>query len=186
MASFTGIDEAAAEAVLAASVVSGAVNPSGHLILTRGNGSTIDAGDFSAILTAILSDTVNNAVNAAVPNAIAGKVVNRGDFAGSLTFTDAPGGTFTNANLVNALITLRATGNITIDTANLPAAPKPNTQFAVRITQDGTGGRLLTLAGFKKSQGSLVLTTTANAIDVVVFFFDGTNWFAGFMGVDLK
>jgi hypothetical protein len=186
MASFTGIDEEAAEAVLGASVVSGVINEAGHLILTRGNGSTIDAGDFSAIMTGLVAGAVNTAVAAAVPTAVAGKVVNRGDFSGSLTFTDAPGGLFTSANLVNALITLRATGNITIDTANLPSAPKPNTQFAVRIKQDGTGARTLTLAGFKKSMGFLTLTDTPNAIDVVVFYFDGTDWFAGFMGGDLQ
>jgi len=186
MATVTGITKAKADEVLGMSVVSGSINGAGHLILTRGNGSTIDAGDFSAIMSGLVAGQVDAAVNAAVPNQVAGKVVNRGNFSGSLTFTDAPGGSFNNANLVNALITLTATGNITIDTANLPAGAKPNTQFAVRITQDATGGRTLTLAGFKKSQGVLTLTTAANAIDVVVFWFDGTNWFAGFMGVDLK
>lgn len=186
MATVTGITKAKADEVLGMSVVSGAINASGHLILTRGNGSTIDAGDFTAIVTGILQSTVDTAVNTAVPNAVAGKVVNRGNFSGSLTFTDAAGGSFNNANLVNALITLTATGNITIDTANLPSGAKPNTQFAVRITQDATGGRTLTLAGFKKSQGVLTLTPTANATDVVVFFYDGTNWMAGFMGVDFK
>lgn len=186
MASFTGIDADSADAVLGASVVSGTINGSGHLILTRGNGSTIDAGDFTAIVSGILNTQVTNAVNAAMPAAVAGKVVNRGNFSGSLTFTDAPGGTFTKDNLPNALITATLTGDITIDAANLPSTPRANTQFAIRLTQDATGGRLLTLTGFKKSQGVLTLTPTANAIDVLVFFYDGTNWMAGLMGDDFK
>lgn len=185
MASFTGIDAAAADAVLGASVVSGAINPSGHLILTRGNGSTIDAGDFSGILTGLLQTQVDTAVGTAVPAAVAGKTFDRGNFAGgNITFTDAAGGSFTRDNLVNALYKIKLTGNSAIDTASLPANPRPNTQFAMKIVQDATGGRTLTLAGFKKSQGVLTLTTTANAIDILVFFYDGAQWFAGFMGVD--
>ena len=53
MASFTGITAAKADAILGQSVVSGYINPSGHLILTRSDGSTIDAGDFTGIVTGI-------------------------------------------------------------------------------------------------------------------------------------
>lgn len=184
MASFTGIDAAAADAVLGASVVSFAINGSGHLIGTRGNGSTFDAGDFTAIVTGILNTQVTNAVAAAVPNAVAGRTFARGNFSGTYDFTTLDG--WNNVNIVNALITMTATGNITFDTTKMPAAPKANTQFAVRIQQDATGSRTLTLAGFKKSQGVLTLTTTPNAVDMVVFFYDGITWNAGFMGVDLK
>lgn len=186
MASFTGIDEAAAEAVLGASVVSFVINGAGHLIGTRGNGSTFDAGDFTGIVTANLTTVVNTAVGTAVPAAVAGKVFNYAALTGNVTFTDAPGGSFSRDNLVNALITATLTGNITVDTANLPINPRPNTQFAMRLTQDATGSRTLILSGFKKSQGVLTLTTTANAIDTVVFLYDGTNWLAGLMGVDFK
>lgn len=186
MASFTGIDKAAADAVLGASVVSGVINSSGHLILTRGNGSQIDAGDFTGIVTGILNQVVGDSVNAAVPAAVAGKVVSRGSFSGNMTFTDAAGGSFNKDNIVNALITVALNGNLTINAANLPAAPRPNTQFAMKIQQDGTGNRTLTLTGFKKSQGVLTLTTTPGATDILMFFFDGTDWNAGLMGVDFK
>lgn len=186
MADIVTLTKAAAQAILNKSVVGGTINGAGHLILTKYDGSTIDAGDFTGIVTGILTTQVNTAVATAVPNAVAGKYVDRGNFNGNLTFTDAPGGSFTKDNLPNALITLVATGNVTIDAANLPANPRPNTQFVVRITQDATGSRTLTLTGIKKSQGVLTLTTTAGSIDLIVFFFDGTNWYAGFMGVDFK
>lgn len=181
MASFTGIDADAADAVLGASVVSGTINGAGHLILTRGNGSTIDAGDFTAIVTGILQSTVDASVAAAIPPAVAGKAVDKGTISGAITFTE-----FTRDTLVNATIICTANGNLSINTSALPASPRAGTQFALRIAQDGTGGRTLTLTGFKKSQGVLTLTTTAGAIDIVVFYWDGTAWYAGMMGVDFK
>lgn len=49
--------------------------------------------------------------------------------------------------------------------------------LTLEITQDATGSRTLTWpANFKKAAGSLVLTTTAAATDIVSMFWDGTNW----------
>src|SRR5690242_16722260 len=109
MASFTGITKAAADAILGQSVVSGSVNGSGHLILTRNNGSTIDAGDFTGIVTGILTTQVNAAVAAAVPTAVAGTVVDKGNITGSMSFSE-----FTSASLVNAMIKATLTGIITV------------------------------------------------------------------------
>lgn len=184
MASFTGIDADAADAVLGASIVSWTINGAGHLIYTRGNGSTGDAGDFTAIVTGILNASVAAAVASAVPDAVAGRTVNRGNFNGLYDMTTQDG--WNNANVVNGLLKLTATGNITFDIAKMPAGCDPNTQMVVRIQQDATGGRTLTLTGFKKSQGILTLTAAANAVDMVVFMYDGTNWNAGLMGVDFK
>lgn len=181
MATVTGITAAKADEILGMSVVSGSINGAGHLILTRGNGQTIDAGDFTGIVTGILDSEVNAAVATAVPNAVAGTTVNKGNVTGQISFTE-----FTSTTLVNAMIRCVATGNITVSTVNLPSSPKPNTQFAMKIQQDATGGRTLTLSGFKKSQGVLTLSSAANAIDIVVFLYDGSAWYAGFMGVDLK
>lgn len=181
MAEFTGITADKADEILGMSVVSGEINGSGHLILTRDNGSTIDAGDFTGIVTGILNATVTAAVEAEVPDYIAGTTVNKGNISGAVTFTE-----FNNVNLVNAMIRATLIGNITISTADLPAAPKPNTQFAMKLQQDATGGRTLALTGFKKSQGTLTLTTMANAIDILVFLYDGVQWYAGVMGVDFK
>jgi hypothetical protein len=181
MATITGITAERADDILGQSVVSGSLDASGHLILTRNDGTSFDAGDFTAIVTDIMDDRIAAQLDTRVPDAIAGTTVNKGNQAGVISFS-----TFTSANLPNAMIRLVATGNITVDVAQLPSTPKPNTQFAMKIQQDATGGRTLTLTGFKKSQGTLALTTTPNAIDIVVFLYDGVQWYAGMMGVDFK
>jgi len=182
MADFTGITADHAETILGQSVVSGEINESGHLILTRGNGSTIDAGDFTGIVTDVLDAQVAEAIDTNLPDAVAGTVVDLGDISGAQSFTEE----LNSDTAVNALVKARFTGNVTLSLASMPSSPKPNTQFAFRILQDATGGRTLTLTGFKKSQGVLTLTTTPGAIDIVVFMWDGGNWYAGLMGVDFK
>ena len=181
MAGFTGITATRADEILGQSVVSGTINGSGHLILTRQDGSTIDAGDFTGIVSGILSDVVEDQVTAQVATSVAGTTVNKGSIAGAVTFAE-----FNSTTLVNAMIRATLTGNITINISALPSSPKPNTQFAMRLTQDATGGRTLALTGFKKPQGVLTLTTTANATDLVVFLYDGVSWYASLMGVDFK
>jgi hypothetical protein len=170
-----------AETLLGLSVVSGTINESGHLILTRANGTEIDAGDFTAIVTGILEASVATAVGVSVPNAVAGTVINRGSVSGALTIP-----TFTVDNMVNAMVKVTATGNITFDVAALPSSPRTNTQWVLRLQQDATGGRTFTTTGFKKSLGTLPITTAANAVDLIVFIFDGTDWLVGLMGVDFK
>lgn len=190
MATVTGITAAKALEILGQSVVSGTINGSGHLILTRQNGSTIDAGDFTSIVTDIMDDAVAAQVAAQAPAMVttevaakvSGTVFAKGDQTGDLSFSG-----ITNETLVNATITCKAIGNLNIDTADFPASPKPGTQFVVRIQQDATGSRTLTLVGgIKKSQGVLTLTTTANAIDLISFYYDGTYWYAGPMGLNFS
>lgn len=186
MATVTGITAEQALFILGQSVVAGAINGSGHLILTRDNGSTIDAGDFTAIVTDIMDDAVAAQVASQAPpliatatvNALIGTVFAKGNVSGAFSFSG-----ITNATLVNATITATLTGNLTIDIANLPATPKIGTQFIMRLVQDATGSRLLTLTGFKKSQGVLTLSTAPAAIDLISFFYDGTYWYAGAMGL---
>lgn len=188
MASVTGVTAAHADEILGQSVVSGSINGSGHLILTRQNGSTIDAGDFTGIVTSILNAQVTSAVNTAVPTAVAGTVFNRGNVASGPALITGAGTSNTtplnNVNAVNALVTATLTGNVTIDVANMPSGAKPNTQFAMRLTQDATGGRTLTLTGIKKSFGGLALSTGAGDTDIIMFFYDGTSWYVGAMGFD--
>ena len=181
MATVTAITAAKADEVLGMSVVSGTINEAGHLILTRGNGQQIDAGDFSGIMTTLATEAAEAEVASSLPDAVAGTTVNKGNVTGAVTFSE-----FNSVTLVNAMIRLVATGNITVNIADLPSSPKPNTQFAMKIQQDATGGRTITLTGFKKAQGTLVLTTAPNAIDILVFLFDGVQWYAGLMGVDFK
>jgi hypothetical protein len=51
------------------------------------------------------------------------------------------------------------------------------------VTQDGTGGRTLTLPSVtnkilgSSSTTTIALSTTANAIDIVNFYYDGSNYF---------
>ena len=181
MASFTGITAAKADAILGQSVVSGYINPSGHLILTRSDGSTIDAGDFTGIVTGILNQEVTAAVAAAVPNYVAGTVIDKGTINGAVNFDG-----LNTVNIINALMTATLNGNISINVANIPANCKPNTQFAFRLTQDATGGRTVSFTGFKKSQGVLQLSPWANTVDILVFFYDGATWYVGLMGADLR
>lgn len=190
MATVTGITAAKALDILGQSVVSGVINGFGHLILTRDNGETIDAGDFSGIVADILDDQVAAAITAQnipqqVKNALVGTVFAAGNISGAFEFDSIVG--VTNETLVNAVFTATATGNFTIDAATaFPASPKPGTQFAFRIKQDATGNRTMTLTGIKKSQGILPLSTGANATDVIVFFYDGTSWYAGAMGMNFS
>jgi len=190
VAGIVTLTKAAALAILNQSVVSGTVNGAGHLILTKKDGSTIDGGDFTAIVTGIFQSTVDAAVATAVFNSVSGTLFDRGNTAGALDFKSMPAGRGpapTNVTLVNSLWNIYMTGNITVDAATaFPAGVKAGTQFAVKFIQDATGGRTLTLTGFKKSQGVLALTSAPNAVDMVAFIYDGTSWYAAMMGDDFK
>lgn len=182
MAEFTGITAARAEEILGMSVVSGMVNEQGRLILTRQNGETIDAGDFIGIVSDTLDDEVQQALDAALPNAVAGTVVDKGTHAGgALTLPE-----FNATNLPNAMVKVKLGGNTTFNTTALPSSPKTNTQFVIRLQQDAIGGRTFTTINFKRSLGSLPISTAPNAVDLLVFLYDGVNWLAGLMGNDFK
>lgn len=181
MAEFNGISAERADEILGMSVVSGEINESGHLILARVNGETIDAGDFSGIVTDIMDTAVTEQIAESLPDAVAGTTVEKGDVTGALFLP-----TLNSSNLPNAMVKVRMIDNVTFSTGALPAAPKKNTQFIIRLQQDAVGGRSFTLTGFKRSMGTLPITTLPNAIDMIAFVFDGTNWYAGLMGVDFK
>lgn len=61
MATINVATKAYADATLAQSVVSGTINGSGHLILTRGNGATFDAGDFNTAITSLINAVLASA-----------------------------------------------------------------------------------------------------------------------------
>lgn len=181
MAEFTGITAERADEILGMSVVSGTINGAGHLILTRENGQTIDAGDFTGIVTGILAEQVQDKVDETLPSAMAGTVINKGNVSGALTLPE-----LNSDNIVNAMVKVTMTGNVTFNATALPSSPKTNTQFVMRLQQDATGARTFTTTGFKKSMGVLPITAAANAIDLVVFLYDGTSWLVGLMGADFK
>lgn len=74
------------------------------------------------------------------------------------------------------------TGNATLSITNVVAGM----YGLIRVTQDATGSRTLTLPSGSKvingGVGAVALTTTANATDVLSYFYDGTNyyWTVGF------
>jgi hypothetical protein len=90
-----------------------------------------------------------------------------------VTLTDAATVTWaTSGNPVNnAIVTLG--GNRTL---SITGAISGSTGV-LKVIQDGTGSRTLTLpAGSKAPGGAFTLTTTAAAIDVLSFTYDGTSY----------
>jgi len=80
-------------------------------------------------------------------------------------------------NVDNGTIySVTATGGITINSLGNAVA---GTSFTLIITQDGSGSRTLTAgSNIKWAGGQKTLSTAANAIDVISFFYDGTTYFA--------
>lgn len=88
------------------------------------------------------------------------------------TLTDGATITWNMANGYNAVVTLG--GNRTLAFSNLEAGDIGT----LVVKQDATGNRTLILpSGSKKSNGGFTLSTSANAIDVLSFYYDGTNYF---------
>ena len=82
------------------------------------------------------------------------------------------------ANGLNASVTLNQ--NSTLSFTNTPAVGSYGTLV---LTQDATGGRTITLPSTSNkvlgstSSTTIDLSTAANAIDIVNFYYDGTNYF---------
>lgn len=88
------------------------------------------------------------------------------------TLTDGATITWNMANGYNAVVTLG--GNRTLAFSNLEAGDIGT----LVVKQDATGNRTLTLpSGSKKANGGFFLSTTANAIDILSFYYDGTNYY---------
>ena len=79
-------------------------------------------------------------------------------------------------------ITLTANCSITLPTA------VAGQSFTVLLRQDGTGSRTVTWASALWASGTApTLTTTASAVDVLVFIcIDGTNWMGFVSGQDMQ
>lgn len=84
-------------------------------------------------------------------------------------------------SILNGIISLTLTGDLTIDGASMPAA-SAGTQFLLLVTQDGTGGRTITLPNVYKDGGALAISAAAGSITLLVFFYDGSRWFAAVSG----
>jgi hypothetical protein len=91
-------------------------------------------------------------------------VVNGGIVSGTIT-PDATAGTIYKYTLV---------GNIILDSlANAVAG----TSMTIMLTQDATGGRALS-STMKYAAGLKILSTPANATDILSLFYDGTTYYA--------
>ncbi|MBB6500846.1 hypothetical protein [Pedobacter cryoconitis] len=86
-------------------------------------------------------------------------------------------GTITWDQTKGATATVTLTGNSTLTITNAIAGM----YGLIKVKQDATGSRTLTLPTGSKvingGGGLVTLTTTANAIDVLSYFYDGTNYF---------
>jgi hypothetical protein len=100
-------------------------------------------------------------------------------------------GTATTINLLNAnVFTATLTGNCTFTLSN--AIATGSSSFTLILTNDGTAGRTVAWAGgsfvFPGGASALSRTTTANAVDVWVFFTPngGTTWYGNIAMKDMK
>jgi hypothetical protein len=71
--------------------------------------------------------------------------------------------------------TATLTGNV--GTVTITAGQNVGDELMLVLTQDATGGRTFTWpTNAKVVGGILTLSVTANAVDVIRFTWDGTNW----------
>jgi hypothetical protein len=67
-------------------------------------------------------------------------------------------------------------GNITLSNSTFTNYASGSSVTAI-FTQDATGSRILTTTQIKWAGASSTLSTAANAIDIVNFYYDGTTWY---------
>lgn len=142
--------------------------------------SPVLTGNPTAPSAAASDDDTSIATTAHVKDAIqGGSVIALGSITGAVSLSSS----LTGATAVNAIVTATLTGNTTFTAATMPTVAA-GTQFAMKITQDGTGSRTLTLTNIKKPGGAsgLVLSTAAAAVDWLIFWYDGTDWCASLSG----
>lgn len=98
----------------------------------------------------------------------------------AVTLTDGGTVTWDWSAGTNAAVTLA--GNRTLSITNAVAG----TYATLRVIQDGTGSRTLAMPGSGATKvanggaGVVTLTTTASAIDLLSFYYDGTNYYVSY------
>ena len=94
------------------------------------------------------------------------------------TLVDGPTVTFNAASGYNAQVTLGASRVLAFSDTNA------GEYYTLKVTQDSSGNHALTLpAGCKvigAGAGGVTLTAAANAVDILTFFYDGTNYFVNY------
>lgn len=120
------------------------------------------------------SDKIN--IDADALGTVFGGTVNANQYSSTVqTLTDGVTVTFNATNGSNAVVTLG--GNRTLAWSNTVAG----TYYTLRVIQDATGSRTLTLPAGSKviggGSGAITLSTAANAVDLITFYYDGTNYY---------
>ena len=151
-------------------------------IIARGNvEGTYFIGDVVGDLTGNLSATTTTAVNIDATGTISAASMTPDDITlKSFQETVVSLGT-TNGDLSStidgnngSIFTVTANGGITINTI---ANASTGSSYTIKITQDGTGSRLLT-SSMKFQGGDKILSTGAGNVDVMSVVYDGTDYLA--------
>jgi hypothetical protein len=127
--------------------------------------ATLLANDFTNSTNVFDGFIVNFTAGSVIKNNAGMRLTNaQGNITGGTTFDSQ------HYDLIQATLT----GNVT---ATIKAGIAKGDQLYLELTQDATGSRTITWpSNFKKAGGTLVLTTTPNALDIIVMEWDGTNW----------
>lgn len=154
-----------------------------------GGGSGISTAPDVAFNSLVNSDVMAYDLSASKwkNNDLTGKVAmaNQG---GVETVSTASASGATTLNLANGnVFNITLTGNAVFSFSG--AAAGRACAFSLYLKQNGTGNRTTTWPpSVKWSGGPPTLTTTANALDILVFesLDDGANWYGSLVGVDFK
>jgi hypothetical protein len=142
--------------------------------LMRGNSSAMTAAELSGDVSTSGSNAVTIGPAKVAPSMMKASTWD--------TQTDGATITWAIASVLNAQATVTLGGNRTLNITN----PVIGGNYVLRVVQDGTGSRTLTLGTgctWKVSgggAGAITPSTTANAIDILAFVYDGTNCYANF------
>jgi hypothetical protein len=171
--------------------------PNDAYLYTVGNNLLLGAGSTGNVIAFLTGGTtqstnermrIDGSGNVAVGKTSAAYKVDvhgRGNFDSTLNAPDYTstfqtltfGSTTTWDQTRGATAAVTLTGNATLSITNEAAGM----YGLIRVKQDATGSRTLTLPAGSKvingGGGAVSLTTAANAVDVLSYFYDGTNYF---------
>lgn len=146
----------------------------GHLVLAAGTAAKSIKFGTGGIAPANLRMTLSDA--ALTMNGIALVTPKYVSFTEYANGTKSANWTLDFGNGQKQSVTMGSSNSIT--SLSFPGAGN----YVLRVTQDATGGRTLTWPGTIKAPGGkaagLVLSTAANAVDVVSIYYDGTTGWA--------
>lgn len=149
--------------------------------LDTATSSGVNFVTFQYIASGTAWNEIARSTNAAVaiyPFGASPPYVAMGNVSGAIT---GSGATLLTSARHDSMYSLTATGNLTLAPAQLPSVPSGlRHRVGLRITQDGTGSRTLTLDAAIKTAGGTdpVLSTAAGAIDYLELNYTGVEWTA--------